>query len=152
MKNLFFFVFNYIKKIYQLFFNIRTFGVRAIIVNNDQVLLIKHTYYPGWHFPGGAVDKGESPRQAIIREVFEEVGVLVKEQPIVFDNYFHQIHRVDDIVILYVIKNYELVLSKCSEVKDLKWFNINDLPNDISHATKRRIDEYYFHHTKSDFW
>lgn len=40
-----------------------------------RVLLVKPTYKPGWDIPGGYVEPGESPRQAAIREVDEELGM-----------------------------------------------------------------------------
>lgn len=39
----------------------------------DQVLVVKPTYKQGWELPGGAVEDNESPRQAAVREVLEEL-------------------------------------------------------------------------------
>ncbi|MFC0598568.1 NUDIX hydrolase [Streptomyces palmae] len=41
----------------------------------DRVLLVDPTYKPGWEFPGGVVEPGESPSRAGIREVAEELGI-----------------------------------------------------------------------------
>lgn len=56
----------------------------AVLINEDKVALIKRTrdgeeYYV---FPGGGIEKGESPEQATIREAFEELGLKIdiKEQ------------------------------------------------------------------------
>ena len=40
-----------------------------------QILLVKHSYIPGWHLPGGGVDHGEDIHTAAIREVYEETGI-----------------------------------------------------------------------------
>ena len=51
--------------------------VSAIIVKNNKVLLI-HRRKQGreyWVFPGGGIEKGETPEEAIIREVKEETGL-----------------------------------------------------------------------------
>jgi 8-oxo-dGTP diphosphatase len=40
-----------------------------------RVLLVKPTYKRGWDIPGGYVEPGESPRQAAVREVAEELGL-----------------------------------------------------------------------------
>jgi len=45
-------------------------GVRAYVEDGDgAVLLVKHTYIRGWHFPGGGVDPGETAQQAVDREL-----------------------------------------------------------------------------------
>lgn len=43
----------------------------------DRVLLVDPTYKPGWEFPGGIVERGESPTRAGRREVAEELGIEV---------------------------------------------------------------------------
>jgi ADP-ribose pyrophosphatase YjhB (NUDIX family) len=38
-----------------------TFGVRVAVFNTaGDILLVRHGYTPGWHMPGGGVDKGET--------------------------------------------------------------------------------------------
>lgn len=50
--------------------------VAAIITdNNGRVLLVEAAHKDGWIFPGGYVEKGESPSQACAREVEAEIGV-----------------------------------------------------------------------------
>lgn len=51
----------------------------AILVENHRVALIER-HRPGRHyfsFPGGTLDKGEKPEQAVIREMEEETGLHV---------------------------------------------------------------------------
>ena len=42
---------------------------------NAHILLVKPVYKRGWDLPGGYVEPAESPRQAAIREVAEELGI-----------------------------------------------------------------------------
>ncbi|MCB5166700.1 NUDIX hydrolase [Streptomyces bambusae] len=49
--------------------------------DQDRVLLVDPTYKPGWEFPGGVVESGEPPARAGMREVAEEVGVILDEVP-----------------------------------------------------------------------
>ncbi len=48
----------------------------------DEILLTRisrHGHHPGaWTLPGGGVDHGEDPRNALVREVREETGLLVR--------------------------------------------------------------------------
>lgn len=54
-------------------------GVTGVIFNdNGDVLLFKHTYRQiEWSLPGGFIKKGEHPKEALEREVFEESGFVV---------------------------------------------------------------------------
>jgi len=57
-------------------------GVAVLVVRGDQVLLLKRQGSHGaatWSTPGGHLDFGETPEQCGIREVQEEVGLLVAD-------------------------------------------------------------------------
>lgn len=38
----------------------KTLGVRIMLIQNGQVLLLRQTYMPGWFMPGGGVKRGET--------------------------------------------------------------------------------------------
>jgi 8-oxo-dGTP pyrophosphatase MutT (NUDIX family) len=50
----------------------------AYIVNKDAVLLHLHKKYGIWVSPGGHIDPGEDPNEAVLREVWEEVGLKIE--------------------------------------------------------------------------
>ena len=53
--------------------------VAGLVVKQGTVLLVRRKRREGklrWNFPGGSVEPGESPRDAIAREVLEETGIL----------------------------------------------------------------------------
>lgn len=55
---------------------------RAIILHKEKVLLVKNFLsLQTWSLPGGGVNKNESTASAIIREIEEEVGFTVTENP-----------------------------------------------------------------------
>jgi ADP-ribose pyrophosphatase YjhB (NUDIX family) len=58
--------------------------VTAIVWNTDnQLLLIRQNENNSWTLPGGIIDPGESPAQALVREVYEETGVKIRPKSIV---------------------------------------------------------------------
>lgn len=53
----------------------KTIGAKALLLNEaNEILLLKPTYKTTWHLPGGVVDMGEEPRDALTREVQEELA------------------------------------------------------------------------------
>ena len=55
-----------------------TVAAAVLFLDEDgRVLLVDPVYKPGWEFPGGVVEDGESPRTAAVREVAEELGLSV---------------------------------------------------------------------------
>lgn len=55
-------------------------GAGALIFNKKgELLILKPTYKDHWTIPGGVVDTGESPHQACLREIKEEVGLDLQE-------------------------------------------------------------------------
>jgi len=54
-------------------------AVGVIILNaKNELLIVKPTYKNHWSIPGGVIDKNESPRQACLRELKEETGLVLK--------------------------------------------------------------------------
>lgn len=131
-----------------------TVGVRTLVVNEqNQVLLLKHTYMPGWHFPGGGVFSGEPARIAAIRELCEEAGVIALGDMELFGVYFHKVMWVNDYIILYIVKNFsQATVSLGGEISAVRWFSLENLPEDLSECTHQRISEYFFNHPKQDQW
>jgi 8-oxo-dGTP diphosphatase len=68
-----------------------TFGVKVLLIHPDdpeQCLIVRHSYSDSarWGMPGGGYRPGrETPGQAGVREVFEELALTVTEVPAVLD-------------------------------------------------------------------
>jgi mutator protein MutT len=90
-------------------------GVGGILFQEDQVLLIKRGKEPGlgqWSIPGGVVRTGETLREAVVREVFEETHLEVEVLALV--KVLERIFRDPDARIAY---HYVLVDFLCQLVK-----------------------------------
>ena len=55
-------------------------SVKALIKNQDRFLFLKEQLHKGeiWDLPGGKIEYGESPLEALKREVKEELGIDIK--------------------------------------------------------------------------
>ena len=63
-------------------------GAGVLFFNEkDELLIIKPNYKDHWTIPGGVVDANESPRQAAIREVKEELGLDIDPLKLLCVNY-----------------------------------------------------------------
>jgi 8-oxo-dGTP pyrophosphatase MutT (NUDIX family) len=123
-------------------FKVKTIGARALVIkNSNEFLLVKHTYTVGWYTVGGAVERGETPREAIKRELVEEVGVYA-EDPKLFSIYYNNSEKRDDYIAFYIVDNFTQKEVKSNEIAQSKWFQYSHLNDEVSPATKRRIDEY----------
>src|SRR3954447_11361887 len=63
----------------------------AVVLREDDILLARlapHVAFKGWTLPGGGVDHGEHPRDALRREIYEEAG-LHAEPGRILDVYSH---------------------------------------------------------------
>ena len=66
-------------------FDKRVASASVILEDADgRALIVKAHYKDYWTFPGGMLDDRESPKQAAIREVFEEVGITLNESDVEF--------------------------------------------------------------------
>lgn len=131
----------------------KTVGARALVIRDDQVLLVKHTYQNGWATIGGMVDRSESPREALLRELVEEVGVIAVNKPDLFGIYHNKREKRDDYVALYIVRDFEMQKNSYSpEIAEKRWFSLTELPSDITPSTLKRIEEFLDHREKSDKW
>jgi ADP-ribose pyrophosphatase YjhB (NUDIX family) len=131
-----------------------TLGVRGIVRDREnRVLLVRHTYVPGWYLPGGAVDPGESVDEALAREILEEANVRVIGAPRLIAIYFNRRGR-NDHVALFEILDFEQMSMKLRdhEIAEARFFPLDALPEGITPATRARLDEYSNRAAISPLW
>lgn len=120
-----------------------TLGVRTLIVDDqNRVLLIRHSYRPGWYLPGGGVKKWETMEEAACRESREEAGVdpLALDRLVGFYANF-EIGRPDHVA-LYLVRRWRPVPHNSWEIANVAFAPWDDLPPDTTDATRRRVEEF----------
>ena len=101
----------------------------AAVIFNEQkhILLVKLTYqqiHP-WGLPGGSLDYGEQPSEAILREMFEETGITLEIKKLLLVKTW----KPDRVGMYYLcrIKDGEFLPSE--EVSELAYFSKDNLPD-----------------------
>jgi len=120
-----------------------TLGVRAVVTNDaGQVLLIQHTYIKGWYLPGGGVERGETAETAVVRELQEEAGVRALSRPRLISAHSNEVLHPGDHVLVYRVEAWEPCASDAEgEIHAVGWFGLDELPEETTGATRRRIAE-----------
>lgn len=118
-------------------------GVRLLVRNEEGgVLLVWHSYLPGWHLPGGGVDKGEQMADAARRELREEAGIEALSDPELLGMFLNREAFGRDHIGLYAVRDWrpgKAYLAPNSEIVEARFFDLEDLPEDVTPATFRRL-------------
>lgn len=104
--------------------------VAAVIRNSDKVFATARGYgeFKGkWEFPGGKIEKDETPQQALIREIKEELNINIKVKKFIttVEYDYPSFHLSMDCFWAEIISG-ELILK---EAEAAKWLGINELNN-----------------------
>ena len=114
-------------------------GAAIIIENkNGEILLQKRADRDKWGIPGGCQELGESFEDTIIREVKEETNLDIKPESLKIIDIVSGMSRKNDYpngdivinnTVLYYTNSYSGELKWDYESKDMRFFNLNSLPN-----------------------
>jgi len=118
-----------------------TVGVRALLLHEGRVLLVRHTYQEAWYLPGGGVKRGEMLKDAVRREAAEEVGATLGALSLlgVYTNLFE---GKSDHVAVFVCDDFRLSGETDGEIERFAFFGLDALPPGASPGTRRRVSEY----------
>jgi 8-oxo-dGTP pyrophosphatase MutT (NUDIX family) len=132
-----------------------TLGVRAIVVNNqDEILLVRHRYEPGWQLPGGGVENGESALEALRRELLEETGVKMLSSGQFLGSFFNADVSRRDHVLVYLVREFDIPMEEniSPEIEKYGFFPRLQLPEDTTPGTRRRIQECFDSRPVESVW
>jgi ADP-ribose pyrophosphatase YjhB (NUDIX family) len=116
-------------RVYWFVFRPKVRGARCLIESNGRILLIRQTYGDMlWTLPGGLIKSGETPEDAIRREVLEEVGLELSQLRSlgVFTD-THEYAR-DTVNCFWAEAAAAELKIDSDEVYEADWFKVDDLP------------------------
>ena len=130
-----------------------TLGVRAVVIGDGNVLLVRHSYVPGWYLPGGGVEAGETAEEALERELDEEAGVRLTARPRLFGLYHNaRAHRLNHVA-LFVCRDWRREpQAPNAEILACELFPVAALPDDATPATRARLAEVLGGHPPAAQW
>jgi len=110
----------------------------AVVLNDEgRILLLKHVFRPGsgWGIPGGFLEPGEQPEDAVRRELREETGLELESAEMVFLRALKKPARVE---IIYRCRANGKLSLQGYEIKSGDWFAPDELPSGLG-ADQRMI-------------
>ncbi len=130
-------------RVLSLYWRIRrpiVLGVCAVVVRDGaEVLLVRHSYLPGWHFPGGGIKRGESASQAAVRELWEETGLRALGEPVLCAGPTYRVlDGKHDHVTFFAIDSWEEDpgWNRSFEIEEAKFFPLSNLPPSTSERVR----------------
>ena len=120
-----------------------TLGVRAACFDDEgRVFLVRHSYVPGWHMPGGGVERGETVMDALLKELSEEGNLVPSAPPELFAVYFNRRTSDRDHVLFYRCRVSQTTPKQPDrEILEAGFFALDALPDGVTSATRRRLEE-----------
>ena len=111
----------------------------VIVDDSNRILLLNHVFRAGsgWGIPGGFMNKGEQPEDALRREVHEEIGLELESIELVF---VRALKRTGQVEIYFRASPRGTSEPRSIEIKSASWFALDDLPEGLSRDQRRIIE------------
>lgn len=133
-----------------------TLGVRGLVLDRpaNAVLLVRHTYVPGWQLPGGGVEPGETMPYALQRELAEEANITLEGEATLVSLHFNRNASRRDHVALFVVERFRQDAPRRGdrEIAEARFFALDSLPEATTPATRRRLAEVLGGTKASPYW
>jgi 8-oxo-dGTP pyrophosphatase MutT (NUDIX family) len=110
----------------------RLTGVKCVLTDGDQVLLVRHTYGSrSWDLPGGGLKRDEPPLTAARRETHEELGVRVDDWVALGEVSASMHHRRGTLHCFQAELHEPGIRMDPGELAAVSWFPRHSLPSDL---------------------
>lgn len=115
-----------------------TIGAIALIEYDERILALRQTHRKGLSLPGGLLDHGEIPADAVAREVQEETGLRIDPGDVSATVFDARMKHCD--VIFRVRCDHEPQVRVASEATSYSWVRLADWPTERDTPTERILD------------
>ena len=132
-----------------------TLGAQGVIIDSEsRVLLVRHSYRPGWFFPGGGVEWNETIETALARELEEEVGVSLTGPAQLHGIFANFASFPGDHIALFVVRDWERRgdYHQRGEIAEAGMFTPQDVPDETDAGTRTRLAEIFDRSPISQLW
>jgi 8-oxo-dGTP pyrophosphatase MutT (NUDIX family) len=117
-------------------------GVMAVPVTPEgKIVLVRLTYDRGWHLPGGGIKSGETPEQAALRELEEEIGLIGHGAIACLGSFEHRPDRRRGTATAFLVRDVRYDFRPSIEIDEVRECDPGSLPEDISPLSARKIAE-----------
>jgi 8-oxo-dGTP pyrophosphatase MutT (NUDIX family) len=115
-------------------------GVKCVLTDGENVLLVRHTYgSPKWDLPGGGIKRDEPPAEAARREIEEELGVRLERWRDLGALGATEYHRHDTIYCFQAELDGKPLTIERGEIDTAQWFSRQRLPRDSGRYVRRIV-------------
>ncbi len=128
-------------RIFTFIFRPIRLGTRVMMIQDDKVLLIHHTYLHGWYMPGGGLKRGETIEQAARREAREEAGAELGKLKLLGAYTSFKDYKTDHNLV-FLCHDFTLNGKHDAEIAEARFFDLNGLPEDMPAGHRRTLEEY----------
>ncbi len=117
-----------------------------MMVQDNEVCLIRHTYLPGWFLPGGGLKKNETIEQGARREAREETGAELNEIRLlgIFSSF---IQWKTDHTAVFLCKDFKITGVSDGEIAEVCLFPLNSIPDNTFASHRKLLEAYRYHGT-----
>ena len=119
--------------------------IALVSSKKDDILLVKRDVEPGkgkWGLPGGFVEIGETPQEAVLRELYEETGIVGKD-PNLFNIKTHIDGFYGDVLIIaFCVDTGSFDLKPGDDVSEALFFRFDDRPVLVFRAQEEILKEW----------
>lgn len=115
-------------------------GAKCIVSCGDKLLFVRNTYgRRQWTFPGGRIERGETPERAVRRELAEEVGLELTNLRLLGDFDVRKDFKVDHLY-CFVAETaaFDLAVDE-GEIEEAVWLDRASRPTGLSAVTRRML-------------